>query len=131
MTETPLWWARDPAGRAALEAVAGRPVGGVLAGVRYVMEDVERSDEEPLLVPEGPRLVPEGEEWLCPPWRKEDHDLLDHGLEFDTRDGTTFGVVWQTTDYDGVEFGEQRMLGNWLLPDATVAIWDVTRTGSW
>jgi hypothetical protein len=124
MTEAQLWWARDSVGRAAFEARAERLVGGVLARVRYFDLDARS-------VRGGARVVPEGEEWLDPPWRNEDHDLLDWGLELDTRDSRTFGASWYVTPFEGLDFGEERLLETWVAPDASVAIWDVTSTGNW
>ena len=59
------------------------------------------------------------------------HDLLDWGLELDTRDGRTFGASWYVTPFEGLDFGEERLLETRLEPDASVAIWDVTTTEAW
>ena len=124
MTKAQLWWARDPAGRAAFEARAERLVGGVLARVRYF--DLETRNGHG-----GARVVPEGDEWLDPPWRNDDHDLLDWGLELETRDGRTFSASWYVTPFEGLDFGEERLLGTHVDPEAMVAIWDVTTTENW
>ena len=121
MTNAHVWWARDRADRVAFEARAAQLVGAVLAHVRYF--DIDVSD--------GVRVVPEGDEWLDPPWRNEDHDLLDWGLELDTSDGRTFAARWETSPYEGIGLDEGRLLETWLGPGASVAIWDVTSTERW
>jgi len=128
MPVSQVWWARDAADRAAFEARVGRLAGGVLAGVRYFHLDLTSDSDE---LREGARLVPDGKEWLDPPWRERDHDLLDWGLEFDTRDGRTFGASWYVNPYESLEFREERLLETQLGPSASVAIWDVTHTAGW
>lgn len=104
MTEGGVWWARDRAGREDFEARAERLVGAVLVRVRYF--DMDARDVV--------RLVPEGEEWLDPPWRNEDHDLLDWGLELDTLDGRTFSARWYVSPFEGIDFSSERLLEAWL-----------------
>lgn len=121
MADSQVWWARDRIGRATFEARAERLVGAVLAHVRYF--DMDTS--------EGVRVVPEGQEWLEPPWRCEDHDLIDWGLELETRDGRTFAAGWYVSPFEGIDFDEKPLLETWLGPAASIAIWDVTATEAW
>lgn len=121
MTDAPVWWARDRADRLVFEARVDSLVGTSLAHVRYFDFDTS----------EGVRAVPEGEEWLDPPWRRDEFDLLNWGLELDTSDGRTFATTWYTSPFEGIDFEEERFLRTSLGSDAWVAIWDVTATERW
>ena len=117
-----MWWARDRVDRAAFESRAECLVGTVLAHVRYF--DMDASDG-------GVRVVSEEHEWLDPPWRNDDHDLLDWGLELETHDGRTFAAIWYVNPFEGIDFDEERLLETRFGPAAPVAIWDVTSTEAW
>lgn len=109
---------------------AERLVGLTMSGVRYFDIDYEvlRSG----ITPAGPRVVTEPEEWASPSWRFEQCHSLDYGLEIETTSGRVFSITWDPPGtMEGVGLREEPLVGPAIVPDAAIAVWDVSERSEW
>jgi hypothetical protein len=62
-----------------------------------------------------------------PMWGASNFDSLDYGLELDLDDGTTRSIIWvQKGRNEAILAAEGPLVPTQLLPDAAIAVWDVT-----
>ncbi|MFF5233918.1 hypothetical protein [Dactylosporangium sp. NPDC000521] len=109
---------------------AGQMADAVLAAVRYV--DIDYARERRAGGHEGPRRIVDEVEWRQPSWRYEGFDSIDYGVEFECVDGRVFSVTWQSPGWiEGLIFWEQPLIGNAVVSDAAVAVWDVSSRSGW
>lgn len=107
-----------------------RLVGLSLARVRYVNIDYRRFD----LAPEhqGPRTIVDECEWQDPTWRYDGFDSIDHGVELEAVEGRLFTVTWDSPGWTkGICLRENPLVGHAVVPEADVAVWDVTERSGW
>jgi hypothetical protein len=109
---------------------ARRIVGTVIVGVRYVTLDYRRSELARDV--KGPRLVTDESEWLSPPWRYDDYDSVDFGVELTTTDGRTFSVTWDPLgDRESIGLRAEPLFGLRFDGDRDAAMWDVVDRSRW
>ncbi len=109
---------------------AARLIGLSVRGVRYYDLDYEamRSGIDTT----GPRVVADSKEWASPSWRFEHCHSLDHGLEIETTSGRVFSITWDPPGpMEGVGLREEPLVGPAILPDAAIAVWDVSDRSEW
>jgi hypothetical protein len=62
-----------------------------------------------------------------PMWGASNFDSLDYGLELDLDDGRTRSIIWmQKGPNEAILAAEGPLVPTQLLPDAPIAVWDVT-----
>jgi hypothetical protein len=62
-----------------------------------------------------------------PMWGASNFDSLDYGLELDLDDSTTRSIIWmQKGRNEAILAAEGPLVPTQLLPDAAIAVWDVT-----
>jgi hypothetical protein len=111
-------------------ARARQIVGLELAAVRYCDLDYAQPDR-----PDGhrgARNVTSKEEWRDPSWRFAFGDSVDYGVELEMGGGTRFTISWDSPGWhEGIWMRPVPLVGSAVMPEADVAIWDVSRAGRW
>jgi hypothetical protein len=109
---------------------AKRLIGLRLAEVRYVNLDYllkDRPDGS-----RGPRLATSEDDWHEPTWRYDFGDSVDYGVELETTCGRLFTVTWDSPGWhQGIWVREVPLIGEAVLAEANVAVWNVSRAGRW
>ncbi|MEU7869572.1 hypothetical protein [Dactylosporangium sp. NPDC049140] len=130
MSDPMVSFARTLGERGVREDHARGMAGSAVCAVRYVDIDYLREDVAP--EHRGPRRIVDETDWGRPSWRYDGFDSIDFGVELECVDGRVFSVTWQSPGWtEGLVFWEQPLIGNAVLPDAAVAVWDVTRRSGW
>jgi hypothetical protein len=126
-------WVTTAAERQEREEHASALVGAHIVSVRYFEIDYARlRDATEGEVQRGGRLITAGDEWSDPSWRWPDFDAVDFGVELDTADGVTFGLVWQQAGMnEGITMRRESLRPGRLVADGAFAIWDVTERSRW
>ncbi len=111
-------------------ARARQIVGLQLAAVRYCDLDYVQPDRPD--GSRGARYVTGEDECRDPTWRFPFGDSVDHGVEFEMACGRRFTVSWDSPGWhEGIWIREVPVVGAAVAPEASVAIWDVSRAGRW
>lgn len=110
---------------------AERLVGLRLTAVRYCEIDYARLDRPD--GHEGPRLVTGEAAWQEPSFRFEFGDVADYGVELEVTADRVFTVSWESPGMqgEGLWLLEVPVIGHAVVPEASTAIWDVSRAGRW